>query len=191
MEFRDELELQILLYGEDEALDYITIGMLKQDNIECCVCLNYHWGVKLPNCDHYICPKCYYRIYNGYISSIFHDENPQPKRPDKPIYPYENQDKNKEIFYTITNNELHLEWFIHDNEDLNNLVKMNSEYVVNLDVNLKTWFENNELIKIYENDLIQYENSLEQYYLDMDDYNENCEEEKNNNAKQLCPLCRL
>ena len=55
MDFRDDLAVHTLLFGEEEALENMTIGMIKQDNIECCVCLNFNWGVKLPNCSHFIC----------------------------------------------------------------------------------------------------------------------------------------
>lgn len=89
--------------------------MVKQDNIECCVCLNYHWGVKLPNCNHFICPKCYYKLFNGYISEEFYRKNSKPKYPEKPAYPYKNKDKNKEIFYSITRDDTYLEWFIDNN----------------------------------------------------------------------------
>lgn len=47
MDFRDEYETDIILYGEDKALENITNDMIKQDNIECCVCLNFHWGCKI------------------------------------------------------------------------------------------------------------------------------------------------
>jgi hypothetical protein len=196
MDFRDELETDIFLYGEDKALENITNDMIKQDNIECCVCLNFHWGVKLPNCSHFICPKCYYRIYNGYISCDFHSENLNPEEPKEPIYPYQNRDINKEIFKSITNNNIYLnniylEWFIDDNEDLYNSVKMNSEFVDKLDVKLKLWFENNELLKQYENDILQYKNLLEQYNIDIETYNEKYEAEKDDNAQKICPLCRL
>jgi hypothetical protein len=46
MDFRDDLAVHTLLFGEEEALENMTIGMIKQDNIECCVCLNFNWGVK-------------------------------------------------------------------------------------------------------------------------------------------------
>jgi hypothetical protein len=190
MDFRDDLETDIFLFGEDKALEYITIDMIKQDNVECCVCFNFHWGVKLPNCSHFICPKCYYKIYNGYISSDFYNINPEPKYPVEPIYPYKNQDTNKEIYYTITNDDTFLEWFIDENEDLYNSVKMNSEYVDNLNVKIKFWFENNELIKNYEIYLIKYKTDLEQYDIDIEDYNEKYEEEKKDTSQKMCPLCR-
>jgi hypothetical protein len=190
MDFRDDLAVNILLFGEEEALDNITIGMIKQDNIECCVCLNFHWGVKLPNCSHFICPKCYYKIYNGYISCDFHSKNTEPKYPVEPIYPYKNLDKNKEIFYSITNDTAYLEWFIDENEDLYNSVKINSNFIANIDDKLKFWFENNDLIKRYENDLIKYENELDNISIEMEEYNELYEQNKIDNSQSLCPLCR-
>jgi hypothetical protein len=187
MDLRDDLEVETLLFGLDEALDNITIGLIKQDNIECCVCLNYHWGVKLPNCNHFICPKCYYKIYNGYVSSNFYCENSEPEYPEKPSYPYKNKDKNKEIFYSITEDDRYLEWFIDENEDLYNSVKFED----NLDVKLKKWFETNKYIKQYENDLIQYNKHVEQFNNDIEEYNELYAQEKEDNSQQLCPLCRL
>ena len=193
MNFRDDLAVHTLLFGEEEALENMTIGMIKQDNIECCVCLNFNWGVKLPNCSHFVCSKCYYKIYNGYISGDFYSKTTEPKYPVKPIYPYQNQDKNKELFKSITNNNIYLEWFIDDNEDLYNSVKMNSEFVDNLDVKLKLWFKNNELLKQYENDILQYKNLLEQYNIDIEAYNEKYEEEKIDNSQKnvLCVGCNI
>lgn len=191
MDMSDDLEVATLLFGEDKALDYITIGMVKQDNIECCVCLNYHWGVKLPNCNHFICPKCYYKMFNGYISEDFYSKNFKPKYPEKPIYPYQNEDKNKEIFYSITEDDTYLEWFIDNNEELYNSVKLNTEFVEDLNVHLKYWFENNEIIKQWENDLKQYEKDLEQYNIDIQEYNDLYAKEKKYNSQKKCPLCRL
>lgn len=190
MDFRDDLEVDILLFGENEALNNITVDMIKEDNIECCVCLNYHWGVKLPNCNHFICPKCYYKIYNGFISNYFLSENIEPIYPETPIYPYKNKDTNKDIFYGITEDDKYLEWFIDENEDLHNSIKINSVFVENINDELKCWFENNELIKQYENDLIQYKNDMEQYNIDIEKYNYMYKEEKEYNAQQKCPLCR-
>ena len=142
--------------------------------------------------DHYIKSKnfCYYKLFNGYISDGFYSKNPGPKYPEKPIYPYQNKDKNKNIFYSITEDDTYLEWFIDENEDLYNSVKLDSEFVDNLDVKLKYWFENNEIIKQYENDLIQYEKHLEQYNIDSEEYNELYAEEKEYNSQKICPLCR-
>jgi len=195
MNIRDELELRCRLFGEDYVFDNLTVGMIKQDNIECCVCLNYHWGVKLPNCSHFICPKCYDRIYNGYVSSDFYNKYIEPKCPDKPIYPYKNKDNNTEIFFNITDDDTHLVWFTDENQDLYNSVKMNSEYVSNLDVKIKSWFENNELLKIYDADLVRYRIDLDKYNVESSKYYEVYEElyedEKESNATKICPLCRL
>jgi len=191
MDFRDNLQVLTLLYGEDEALDKLTVDMNKEDNIECCVCLDYHWGVKLPNCNHFICPKCYYKIYNGFISAKFNCNNPEPICPEKPIYPYLNKDKNKEIFLSITNDTTNLEWFIEENEDLYNSIKMDSEFTNNLDTNIKIWFINNETIKKYEDDLINYEKYLDKFNVDIENYNDLYEEEKEYNSQKICPLCRL
>ena len=201
IDLKDRLELLTFIYGEEEeALENITYDMVKQDNIECCVCLDYHWGVKLPNCSHYICAKCYYKLNNGYISADFHSNNPEPKCPTipkSPNYPYQNKEQNKELLYSITNDKTHLDWFINENEDLYNSIKINSEFVKNVDINLKMWFNNNELIKQYNNDLIKFENDYIKYEKDMDIYNiynmkyeEEYEEEKYHNSKRSCPLCR-
>ena len=191
MDFRNDLEIEIWLFGEDKALENITIGLIKEDNIECCICLNNSWGVKLPNCNHFICPKCYYKIYNGYVTSNFHSVNPEPKYPERPIYPYQNEDKNKEIFYSITEDNTYLEWFINENEDLYNSIKLNTEFVDNLDVKLKKWFENNEYINKYEIDLIKYKNDFIKYENDIEEYNKLYATEKENNAQKICPLCRV
>jgi hypothetical protein len=65
-----------------------------------------------------------------------------------------------------------------------------SEYVDNLNVKIKFWFENNELIKNYEIYLIKYKTDLEQYDIDIEDYNEKYEEEKKDTSQKMCPLCR-
>lgn len=191
MDLRDDLAVETLLFGECKALDNITTGMVKQDNIECCICLNNHWGVKLPNCNHFVCPKCYYKLFNGFISEHFNSKNSEPKCPEKPIYPYQNKHKNKQIFYSITNDDAYLEWFVDENEDLYNALKLNSEFVENLDIHLKNWFENDEIINQWENDLMQYGKVLEQYNIDIEEYNELYHEEKKCNAQRKCPLCRL
>lgn len=190
MDYRNDLEVDIFLHGEDKALENITIGMVKQDNIECCVCYNFHWGVKLPNCNHFICPKCYYKLYNGYISENFYIRNIEPEFPENPIYPYKKSDKNRELFNSISKDDIFLEWFIDENEDLYNSIKMNSEFVDNIDIKLKIWFQTNELLKKYENDVINYNNKLKQYYIDNEKYNDLYEEEKEYNKHAICPLCR-
>lgn len=191
MDVSDDLTVESSFYEEDIVLENLTIGMVKQDNVECCVCFNYYWGVKLPNCTHFICPKCYCKIYNGFISSDFISKNVKPIFPETPIYPYQNKDDNYEIYFSITNDDTYLEWFINDNEDLYNSVMMNSEFVNELDCKIKYWFKNNEEINQYNDNMLKYKNELDTWDDAINDYNEKYDEEKENNAHQKCPLCRL
>ena len=187
---RDELSCRTSLLGEETALQNITNGMVKQDDIECCVCLNRNWGVKLPNCNHFLCPKCYYKLYYGYITSDFFNENTLPEHKSAPIYPYKDARTNNELFHTITNNETHLEWFVEENEDFYNSVKIKSEFVKNVDIKIKHWFKSNELIKQYKIDELQYDNWQRQYCHDIGNYNRKYEKERINNTQKLCPMCR-
>jgi uncharacterized UPF0160 family protein len=171
--------------------EIVSEDMVKEDNIECCVCMEFHWGVKLPNCNHFICPKCYYKLYYGYVSDIFYTNNPIPIYPEKPIYPYVNISQNLEIYNNLIEDDIYMDWFINDNKDLYNCIKVKSEFVDNINNNLLQWFENNELIVKYENDLIQYELNYKKYSNEMDIYSVLLEEEKENNIKNRCPLCRL
>lgn len=168
----------------------VTEDMIKQDNIECCVCMDFQWGVKLPNCNHFICSKCYYKMYYGYIKDRFYTNNPRPIYLEKPTYPYINKNQNLEIYNTLTDDETYKDWFVNDNEDLYNSIKINSEFVDQLDSNIKRWFEN-ELVTKYENDLLQYELSYKKYSDETVVYLDLLEEERENNIKDICPLCRL
>ncbi len=192
VDVRDSLEVWTYLRGESNALEMVTEGMIKKDDIECCVCLNIQRGVKLPNCDHYLCIKCYYKIYNGFISEKFKYNNPKPKLLTKNLdYPYKNVNENEEIFNNITNDKTFLEWFINENEDLYNSIKMNSEFVEDVNNEIKIWFEKNENIKKYENDLIKYNDDNIKYDKDLNDYNILYDDEKEYNSQKICPLCRL
>lgn len=171
--------------------EIISECMVKEDNIECCVCLNFHWGVKLPNCNHFICPKCYYKLYYGYVSETFYTNNPTPIYPEKPTYPYINISQNSEIYNNLTDDDTYKDWFINENEDLYNCVKINSEYIDNLNNNVKKWFEKNEVIIRYENDLLQHEVNYKKYSDEIDIYSDLLKEEKENNTQNKCPLCRL
>lgn len=184
----DDYEIKILSKMDCKA-------MLKQ-NIECCVCFEFCEGVKLPNCNHFICTICYYKIYNGFISDKFYNNNPIPKSPPKkPKYPYLNNRQNLEIHNGLTQYDTDMKWFTDENEDLYNCVKTNSEYVNEVDINIKKWFENNDLITKYENDLLQYELQYEinykKYSDEMDIYLSLWEQEREHNIKNSCPLCRL
>ena len=159
------------------SIEEITEDMIKEDNIECCVCMEFHWGVKLPNCNHFICPKCYYKMYYGYISYKFYHNNPRPIYPEKPRYPYTITSKNSEIYDILTDDDTYKEWFINENEDLYNSIKINSEFVYNINNNLKQWFQKNEVITKYENDLIQYELNYKKYNDEMVIYSNLVEKE--------------
>ena len=169
----------------------VSNDMVKEDNIECCVCMEFHWGVKLPNCNHFICPKCYYNLYYGFVSDRFYTNNSRPIHPEKLTYPYVNISQNLEIYNNLTEDETYMDWFINDNEDLYNCIKVKSEFVDNINNNILQWFENNELIIKYENDLLQYELNYKKYIDKNDIYLKLLEEEKENNTKKICPLCRL
>ena len=177
-----EIEIMSKIVSED---------MVKEDNIECCVCMEFHWGVKLPNCNHFICPKCYYIMYYGYVSDDFYANNPSPIYPEKPSYPYTITSQNTEIYDTLTNADTYKEWFINENEDLYNCIKLKSEFVDNINNTILQWFQNNELITKYENDLIQYELNYKKYWVEQDIYSNLLKKEKNNNINNNCPLCRL
>jgi len=179
---------------------HVSENMIKEDNIECCVCMNFHWGVKLPNCNHFICPKCYYTMYYGYVSDDFYANNPHPTYTEnqKPTYPYINVSQNLQIYNNLTDDAAYLDWFINENEDLYNCIKNNEKFVDNVNANVKKWFETNDVITKYDNDLLQYENDLPQYELkfkkyinEMEIYNSLIEEERENNIQSCCPLCRL
>jgi hypothetical protein len=76
-------------------------------------------------------------------------------------------------------------------EDLYNCIKVKTEFVDNINNNLLQWFENNELIIKYENDLLQYELNYKKYSNEINIYSVLLKEEKENNIKNKCPLCRL
>lgn len=194
----NEIKKSINEYVERIHAEFISESMEKKDNIECCVCLEFDWGVKLPNCHHFICPICYYRMYYGYVDDNFCIQN-EPVRPNVPInpeYPYKNIAKNLEIFTTLTNNDTFKEWFINENEDLYECIKQN-EFVEELDISIKVFFTTDENIKKYENQLIQNKNELiknkmiyKKYDKDYAYYRILLEKEKNKNIHKNCPLCR-
>lgn len=182
-------------------IQVICENMEKTENeVECCICLEIEFGVKLPNCNHSVCPTCYYKLYYGYLSDEFYSNNPCPIAPQKPIYPYLNVIENLEIFHNLINKDkvkelcitdkdwfiTEKDWFISENEDLYNCVKK-SEWVDYVDMNVKEWFENNVQLAQYEIDVLQYELDNIKYSI----YSELCEEERENNIQNKCPMCRL
>ena len=109
----------------------------------------------------------------------------------KSNYHYINIRQNLEIYNSLTDDDTYKDWFINENEDLYNSIKINSEFVDNLNNNVKIWFETNEVIQKYENDLIQFELNYEIYNDQMKIYYNLIEEEIENNIQNICPLCRL
>lgn len=180
-------------------------NMIKEDNIECCVCLENHWGVKLPDCSHFICPKCYYKIYHyGYLSDEFKERHKKPLHIEinTPVYPYKNKSEKLEGIYNnlindgLINDDINKNWFINENEDLYNCVKENN-YVDDLDDKIKLWFKTDAQIKNYEIDYIKYEMGYKEYLhncelfnIEMEKYMEEEDYERFKNCKKCCPLCR-
>jgi len=189
----EEFEINILseMYSEN---------MVKEDNIECCVCLENNWGVKLPNCLHFICPKCYYKIYHySYLSDGFkeHHQKPLPPKINPPTYPYKDKSEKLELIYDeLINEDTYKNWFVNENEDFYNCVKENN-YVDDLDDKIKLWFYTDTQIKKYENEIKKYELDYKEYLInceifniDMEKYIEEEEYERFKNCKKSCPLCR-
>jgi len=177
---------------------YLPEDIIKEDNIECCVCLEFYWGVKLPNCNHFICPKCYLKMYDGFISDDFYKNNPypnHPKMPKVPMYPYLIPDENLKIYTKISKESDLKEWFVEQQEDLYECYKYHNYEFANS--NMKIWFDTNELIKKYEDSLLIYNIELLKYQDDnvlyktqIKNYEMKKQIEKRNNCKMKCPLCR-
>ena len=175
----------------DIMAEFIGEDMIKEDSIECCVCFELNYGVQLPNCNHFICSKCYCKMYYGYIDDTFYKNNSYQKSIKMSIYPYLNTSENLEIYNKLTNDDFFEEWFIDENEDLYHCVKNNDDAVYDISDKVKEWFETNERIKKYENDLIQNKINQHKFYEDLENYNRLKKENKQKNIKKKCPLCRL
>ena len=80
---------------------------------------------------------------------------------------------------------------INENEDLYNCIKINSEFVDNINNNVKEWFEKNELITNYETELVEYDLNCKKHSDKMDIYLYLLENERIHNIRNKCPLCRL
>jgi len=179
-----------------------TENMIKEDDIECCVCYENHWGVKLPNCDHFICPKCYYKIYHyGFLSSEFINANSEPigpKRPKEPIYPF-TPEKLEIIYDELTNNDKYKTFFVNSNSELYEHIIFN-DYKCNIDSNIIKWFQTNNELKIYEEDknkyklayeaYSEYKTKLDIFCEEIEEYRSREEEERQQNCGRMCPLCR-
>ncbi len=191
---------------------YVTETMEKKDNIDCCVCLEHRWGVKLPNCDHYLCRKCYFIIfYEGPMIDYNEIENynkpvkpPQPTPIKPPIYPY-TKNELREIYSQLTDDIDNIEWFVNENKDLYICI-MENEYVSEIKDSVKNWFVNDERMVKYNNDLDEWKQLFAKYkieynnYLESDEYKIYCEELeeleryiedcKQESINPVCPLCR-
>jgi len=209
-------EESIIEYDREESIiEYETSGMVREDAIECPICFEIRWGVRLPNCSHFICAKCYYTIYKGFVSEKFKQEHPEPIEPEAPPnrefpeYPYICNKKELKVIFNSFGIKSEFEgWFIDENEDLYISNKRNTEYVEDLDDVIKDWFRNDEKIILYEKMLKKYKDSKEEYNKlytklydkcckDYDKYVEELHEykllldyEKKCNSNQSCPLCR-
>jgi hypothetical protein len=164
--------------------------MVKKYDSECCICLEIGTCVKLENCEHYLCPICYYKLRYGFIRDKFYINNPYPVCPKEPNYPYINMNENIKIYKSLTSDDTYLDWFVNENQDLYNCIKTNEDFVCNVDKEIIKWFEDNETIKNYEYDITQYDLSYKKYTNDIDIYYSLLEEEKENNIIGTCPLCR-
>jgi hypothetical protein len=171
-------------WGAEET----TEDMLKQDNIECPVCLSYGIGVKLPKCQHYICTKCYYVIYEyGYLGDEFLEHHNLPIEPTRPKYPYVNKPELLEDIYSnFQLNGKFKELFIEDNKDLYECFKM-GHYK---DKVIEEWINTNELIKQYELDKQKYKKNMKTYTKQTENYIELKKQDLKSNTSPVCPLCR-
>lgn len=197
---------------EEIIIDYETSDMIREDAIECPVCFDTRWGVRLPNCSHFICSRCYYTIYKGFMPEKFKQgrlepiEPEQPKYTSIPEYPYSYCNKKvlKDIFDSFGINDDFKEWFVNENKDLYISIKKNTVYVEDIDDVIKEWFQNDEKINLYKNMMKIYKDSkkeydklwrnyhieYEKYLKELEEYNEFLEYEKEMNIKKRCPLCR-
>jgi hypothetical protein len=196
---------------EETDIEYETSDMVREDAIECPVCLETRWGVRLPNCSHFICAKCYYTIYKGFIPEKFKQCCLQPIEPEAPPnrripeYPYTyNKEELESIFDSFEIKSDFRGWFINENKDLYISIKRNTEYVEDVENVIKEWFKNDKKIKLYKQSIKSYKDSKEEYdklwsnyckeydkYLkELEEYNEYLEYEEEWNSKKKCPLCR-
>ena len=177
-------------------------GMERKEDVECCCCLNVLSCVKLPNCDHFICPKCYHKIYHGFISNDFYHINRRPVfGQENPEYPYKNADENTEIYNRLNENtvlnvdidiqkSMYEDWFIHSNEDLYTSINEERDFLEEFVktkpyetlLNIKDWFENDKKIKKYEEDLIKFHVDYKLFEENSDLYERLCEENRKNNC---------
>ena len=199
----NEWDLEILA-------EYIcnSTNMEKKEDIECCCCLETKTCVKLPNCDHFVCPKCCHKIYHGFISDDFYSSYKRPCfGPEKPEYPYKDIEENTEIYSRLhsqsnsndsSEKSMYERWFINSNEDLYESINKEPEFFESFIKtkpyetlkNIKEWFETDEKIKKYEEKLVKFYIEYKLFEEKNDLYERLCEEERKKNCVKKCPLCR-
>jgi hypothetical protein len=94
--------------------------------------------------------------------------NPKPiwiEEINEPTYPYQNNTQNLELYNNLTREDTYKEWFINHNKELYECIKNNNEDFINIDIKLKQWFETDEKIKMYENNLMKYDIDYKDYLI--------------------------
>ena len=102
-----------------------------------------------------------------------------------------------ELYNNLTREDTYKEWFINHNKELYECIKNNNEDFINIDIKLKQWFETDEKIKMYENELMKYDIDYKDYLIKYEKwsiyikkYNILLENHRKTNCKKSCPLCR-
>jgi hypothetical protein len=170
-------------------------GSMSENIMECSVCLDKKQCIKQQNCDHYLCPTCYHKIHSGFISDQFYHSFSRPTGPLKPDYPYNNEEELTNIYNSFTDDENYKERFISKNEDLYSCVMEELEFIESNCIGItiykiKQWFERDEKITKYKENLIKFYNEYKLFEEQSDLYDKLYEEEKKRNAVKKCPLCR-
>jgi hypothetical protein len=174
---------------------------IKNEDVECCVCLISRRGMQLSNCEHFVCSRCHYKMQHGFISEEFYNTHRRPFcGPEKPEYPYKDACENTEIYKTLADGEWYKDWFVNNNEDLYNCIKQEEEFIKYIPYdkhknniqslnNIKQWFETNEKMQQYETELVKFYNEYKLFEEKNNLYEKLCQEEMKNNCIKTCPLC--
>jgi hypothetical protein len=179
-----------------------TDDIVKKEQVDCCVCLTTRRGIQMPNCEHFVCARCHYKMQNGFISDTFYNTYRRPFcGQQKPEYPYKDISENAEIYKTLPYGDWYEGWFINSNEELYKCLKQEEEFMkyiphdkygTNIQSfnSFKKWFETNEKIQEYETALTKFYTEYKLFEAQNDLYDRLYEEEKKKNCMKRCPLCR-
>ena len=183
-----------------------TDDIVKKEDVDCCVCLTTRRGFQLPNCAHFVCCRCHYKMHNGFISDTFHNTHRRPWfHLEKPEYPYKDSDQTEllSIYRTLTDNNAYEHWFVNANEDLYITIRKNEEFVKSLIVipsmcdtntqifdSIKEWFIMDQKIQQYDSALMQFYNEYKLFEAQENLYDRLYEAERKKNSMKRCPLCR-